>query len=665
MRLSLSLGLAFIAAGLGSAGDRVVVGPFLQRHCAGCHALGKKQGKFSLDGLDPVAVGKNVDAWTKVIERIDSGEMPPDDNPRPEPDDLRKIVGQLARELRLAGATVEATGAGPTGNRLDHELLFSGKANASLDNPPRLWRVSPEIYATWTLKHFNVAAAPGQAMTPAGGEGVRDRAGNLTIDEGTLAVVLRNAQQTAAKSAAAVASKPNSNSRAAVEGAIRTFVASRRFGTVDADQIARLYGLYERASRDGGHEAGLKATFVAVQLQPESLFRLEFGLGPADAKSRRMLGPRELAYSLSFALGDAPNKPLFEAAAKGKLATRDDVAREVRTLLARPQKENPRILRFFREYFAYTTAPDVFKEKNEDHNGQQLVIDTDNLVLRILDRDRDVLKELLTTNESYVASGMAPHVRETADKFKRGQVYRSYGLTAWPETQPQILPAKERAGILTQPSWLVAMSGNFDNHPVQRGKWIREKLLGGSVPPVPITVNAQVPDDPTHTLRDRLTTVTRVEFCWQCHRKMNPLGLPFEQFDHFGRFRTVESVVDPSKPATPAKNKKLPPIPATKDLAVDTAGQIDGSGELALDGPVDGPVAMMKKLAESPRVRQVFVRHAFRYWMGREENLGDASTMIAADRAYVAGGGSMKALIESLLTSDSFLLRTRPPGVPQ
>jgi hypothetical protein len=48
--------------------------------------------------------------------------------------------------------------------------------------------------------------------------------------------------------------------------------------------------------------------------------------------------------------------------------------------------------------------------------------------------------------------------------------------------------------------------------------------------------------------------------------------------------------------------------------------------------------------------------------MGREENLGDAPTLIAADRAYVQSGGSMKALILSLLTSDSFLYRTPPPA---
>jgi hypothetical protein len=51
------------------------------------------------------------------------------------------------------------------------------------------------------------------------------------------------------------------------------------------------------------------------------------------------------------------------------------------------------------------------------------------------------------------------------------------------------------------------------------------------------------------------------------------------------------------------------------------------------------------------------VRHAFRYWLGRNEAFNDSPTLMAADRAYTENGGSMKALIASLLSSDSFLYR--------
>jgi hypothetical protein len=92
---------------------------------------------------------------------------------------------------------------------------------------------------------------------------------------------------------------------------------------------------------------------------------------------------------------------------------------------------------------------------------------------------------------------------------------------------------------------------------------------------------------------------------------------------------------------------------------VDTTGEIIDSGEPALDGKVANAIEMIQKLADSERAEQVFVRHAFRYWMGRNETLNDAPVLQAAYRAYKDGGGSMQALLTSLLTSDAFLYRAR------
>ena len=114
---------------------------------------------------------------------------------------------------------------------------------------------------------------------------------------------------------------------------------------------------------------------------------------------------------------------------------------------------------------------------------------------------------------------------------------------------------------------------------------------------------------------------------------MDPLGLPFEQFDDFGRWRETEL-----------------------DRPVNTTGNI-AVGVPEVDGPVADPFEMLERLAASEHVEQVFVRHAFRYFLGRNETLDDAPTLIDAHRAYREQGGSFKALVASLLTSDSFLYR--------
>ena len=66
---------------------------------------------------------------------------------------------------------------------------------------------------------------------------------------------------------------------------------------------------------------------------------------------------------------------------------------------------------------------------------------------------------------------------------------------------------------------------------------------------------------------------------------------------------------------------------------------------------------MIEHLAASEEVEQVFVRYAFRFFMGRNETLGDANTLQDAHQAYREENGSFRALIASLLSSDSFLLR--------
>ena len=211
---------------------------------------------------------------------------------------------------------------------------------------------------------------------------------------------------------------------------------------------------------------------------------------------------------------------------------------------------------------------------------------------------------------------------------------RSFGNGSMrPERTLATVPEGQRLGLLTHPSWLVSHSDAMDNHAILRGRWIREKLLGGGIPDVPITVDAMLPDEPNTTLRERMR-VTREKYCWTCHEKMDPLGLPFEMYNQAGLFRTTEL----EKP-------------------VDTSGEIIDSGDPTLDGPVKNALEMIDKLAKSERVEQVFVRHAFRFWMGRNETLNDGPVLQVAHKAYRESGGSMKALLVSLLTSDAFLYR--------
>ena len=234
----------------------------------------------------------------------------------------------------------------------------------------------------------------------------------------------------------------------------------------------------------------------------------------------------------------------------------------------------------------------------------------------------------------------------------------------WNYQPVQPMRVKNRTGILTHPAWLISNSLNAATDPIHRGKWVREQLLGGFIRDVPITVDAKVPENVHKTLRERFE-VTKAKSCWQCHEKMNPLGMVFEEYDDFGRFRReealeyLENIIEYKTVREKGehgvfKNYK---VPVYKSKAVDSSGYLEGTGDLALDGPVQNVHDLMTRLAKSDRVRQVFIRNVFRYFMGRNETFIDSQSLINAENAYLESGGSFKELIVSILTSDSFIHR--------
>ena len=433
-----------------------------------------------------------------------------------------------------------------------------------------------------------------------------------------------------------------------------------------------------------GKENGVVLGLSSIFLDRDALFRPELVKhGKPDQHGRVMLQDWELGMAVNHALRYIkPDEELRRAIVEGRMRTKADVKREVERMLSDDSIRKPRILRFFRDYFDYDLGGYICKDSKAlrdtgvSVNGvrhYRVMFDatasTDRLIELILSEDKDVFKQLLTTDKvvatredniyfgkklSNAERKASPLPKKPAPKNKRNKntnpnvdpanlsgpkIYarvsrRSFGNGSMkPDRILTTVPKGQRLGILTHPSWLVSHSDAMDNHAIHRGIWIRERLLGGGIPDVPITVDAMLPDEPHNTLRDRMR-VTREKYCWTCHEKMDPLGLPFEMFNHAGLFRTSEL-----------------------DKPVNTTGEIIDSGDPELDGKVNNAIEMIRKIAESERAEQVFVRHAFRFWMGRNETLNDAPVLQEAYRAYKDHDGSMKALITSLLTSDAFLYR--------
>lgn len=246
-------------------------------------------------------------------------------------------------------------------------------------------------------------------------------------------------------------------------------------------ELERFTALMAKNVREAGRVTRVWYTLAAVFLLPEVIFRYEVG-GALDDEGKARVKPAEIADALAYALTDSPPPQWLvtdaaagklNGAAAGKLNGAAEVAAAVRNMFADEKRDKPRVLRFFHEYFEYPNAADVFKNPEDfrKHTPQILVSDTDNLIRWILHRDKNVLRELLTTSRAFVNTRYDSNKWEIVRGHDKDPIHLSYSLPPdwqWTAEQPLEMPAGTRAGVLTQPSWLVAWSMNQDNHAILR-----------------------------------------------------------------------------------------------------------------------------------------------------------------------------------------------------
>lgn len=364
----------------------------------------------------------------------------------------------------------------------------------------------------------------------------------------------------------------------------------------------------------------------------------------------------------------------------------------------------PRVAGFFREWLDYSEANTIFKDTpraTSQWHGQYsgnpmydpitrgwinlqhafygsestLVQQLDDTIARVVVADQNVLATLLTTREWHLASTLAQsngmacmaeadctdaaYPRCTAAgvcgnsiSTSTVQTQRAYNLTGHvPNTREGrwvTLPANERAGVLTHPAWLAAHGGNFedDASAIHRGKWVRENLLCEVVPPLSLVqVEAKlVPRAPDLSARDRIVASTETgpdaATCTGCHARMNSLGYPFEVYNHAGFVRASDHGAPPNGQST-----------------------ITNAPDPALNTTVQDAVEFSALLAGSPHVKRCFLRHAFRYFMGRDERPADACTLSAMETAYDQGG-SFRGALTALAQSRAFTHRVPAEVTP-
>ncbi|MEM9068335.1 MAG: DUF1592 domain-containing protein [Myxococcota bacterium] len=376
------------------------------------------------------------------------------------------------------------------------------------------------------------------------------------------------------------------------------------------------------ATASGDANVAARQTVRRMLMSPDFLYRTELGAGDEEAVS---LTPWELASAISYGVGDAPpDDALLAKAADGSLADPEIAKAEVLRLLDEPERAIG-VRRFFREQFHGDEVGTVSKDSNvfpdfDEEIAELMVQERDEFVREVLWADDGTWQTLMTANYTMANETLADFygfAHDGGDEFVR-------------------IPKDESRGLLGQGAFLAALATPSETHIIERGHFIREEVLCGSIPAPPPSVFDNIePRAAGQSQRDWLETQHSVGTCGTCHRQMDPLGFAFENFDAVGRWRDD-----------------------------DAGNPIDASGALYDEDGVfvtafEGASEAADVLAESQATSQCVAVQSFEFVVGRAPTEADACALYDVNQQFEESGGNLRELFAEQVMSAAFALRIR------
>lgn len=80
-----------------------LVKPFFAEHCNSCHGEKKQKGDLRVDTLTfDFNSPKSLMHWEEIMNRINSGDMPPEDETRPKPEEISRVADWIISQLQEA-----------------------------------------------------------------------------------------------------------------------------------------------------------------------------------------------------------------------------------------------------------------------------------------------------------------------------------------------------------------------------------------------------------------------------------------------------------------------------------------------------------------------------------------------------------------------------------
>jgi hypothetical protein len=378
-----------------------------------------------------------------------------------------------------------------------------------------------------------------------------------------------------------------------------------------------LYGDY----KSNGYPDALRVIVQTMLQSPNFLYRVELQPITPGSADNATLDAYELASRLSFfLLSTTPDDKLLAAAASGALMTAQGLQDETDRLI-----EDARFADTLESFHLHWLDLQKLSTATKDQTlfpsfssklAGEMLDDTIRFINHVIRDDDAKLETLLTASYG----------------FPQAELAKLYGVSAASTLdEPVQLDAKQRAGLLLQPSFLAAHAHYNSSSPVERGKVVIRNVLCQQLPDPPPNVNTTPPDpSSTATVREILAEHQQSPSCSGCHKRIDGIGLGFEQFDAIGAYRAMEN----GKP-------------------VDSSGEILQGGD-DLNGAFSNSIELVQKLAASEEVKECVATQWLRFALGRLETDADQCTLDKLFKDFAGSDHDIRVLLESIVSSDAF-----------
>jgi len=373
-------------------------------------------------------------------------------------------------------------------------------------------------------------------------------------------------------------------------------------------------------------EEAMQETFAMILISPDFLYLVE-----PSSETKRPLNDWEMASRLSYFLWSTmPDPQLFKLAREKKLRDPKVLQSEIERMIS-DERSWQFIEQFTDQWLDLGALQRVainpnYYPKFDDALKTSMRQESLHFFKEIFQKDLSALN-FLDSKFTMLNEPLAKHYGLTGP---RGSSFERVALK----------PKDHRGGVLTHGSILLGNSTGEDSHPVKRAVWIRERLLDdppSDPPPNVPNLDSNNPDFANLSVRDQLAAHREEASCKDCHRGIDPWGIPMESYGGDGLWR--DNILRKK-----TKGKGMNKLP------VDTETTLP-------DGHEIGNIADLKSYLLENRKDQfarAFTSKLLTYALGRRLEITDEKAVEGLTGKFIANNFRIKPLIQLVVASETF-----------